>query len=294
VQRNLKNTCGAGRGLLFGLCGLTMLAGLRVSPALADSDRPIIEHRSAAVTQLQAAPQAGQGIKIAEPATPAKKTRAAARRKIDPAPASPEALPQAEHARLDADKPAAGAKKAQAGKRKAADKGGQYFVEFRSRYALSYGHTFLVHGRLNAKGEVAQLTPEFVAGLHPAGAGSELWTVGHVVFVPSETGPSDGDLEEEYVSARYRVLLSEADYRVVAAHIRNKQKNSPLWHAVFLNCNAWVGQIAQFMGLKAPANSMLYPADYINNLKEINGGQQHVALSAAASSSGAESYMTDR
>ena len=29
---------------------------------------------------------------------------------------------------------------------------GRYFVEFRSRYALSYGHTFLEHGRLNDKG----------------------------------------------------------------------------------------------------------------------------------------------
>src|SRR3954470_569712 len=86
----------------------------------------------------------------------------------------------------------------------------RYFVEFRSRYALSYGHTFLVHGRLNAKGEVAQLTPELVAGLHPKGEGPQLWTVGHVMPVPSETGPSDGDLEEEYVSARFRVLLSEA------------------------------------------------------------------------------------
>jgi hypothetical protein len=47
------------------------------------------------------------------------------------------------------------------------------------------------------------------------------------------------------------------------------------------------------MGLKAPANSMMYPADYINNLKQINGGQQHVVLNAAAPRA-AESYMTER
>src|SRR5687767_5467638 len=40
---------------------------------------------------------------------------------------------------------------------------GRYFVEFRSRYALSYGHTFLVHGRLNEKGEVGELTDKNVA-----------------------------------------------------------------------------------------------------------------------------------
>jgi hypothetical protein len=286
VQHNPKNS--RSLGLLFA-CGLSIAAGLNISSALADSERPIIEHYAAAPAPVQTAPALAQDL---DGNKPAKKARAASKRKSETAPAGADALPAAEHARLDADKPALGAKKAQAGKRNAADKGGQYFVEFRSRYALSYGHTFLVHGRLNAKGEVAQLTPEFVAGLHPAGAGSELWTIGHVVFVPAETGPSDGDLEEEYVSARYRVILSEADYRVVAAHIRNKQKNSPMWHAVFLNCNAWVGQIAQFMGLKAPANSMLYPADYINNLKEINGGQQHVVLNTAAASS--DNYMTNR
>jgi hypothetical protein len=239
-------------GRLFGL--LLGLCGLAISPARAeDSDRPI-------------PPSAAAQVQV-------------------PA--------QAEHAQLPADEPARRGKAQAAGKRKTAERSsaGQYFVEFRSRYALSYGHTFLVHGRLGPKGEV-KLTPETVAGLHPAGAGPQLWTVGHVMFVPSETGPSDGDLEEEYVSARYRVLLSEAEYRTIAAHIRQKQKSSPMWHAVFYNCNAWVGEIARFMGLKAPANSTLYPADYINNLKEINGGQQHAALGAPASSP--ESYATNR
>ena len=41
----------------------------------------------------------------------------------------------------------------------------RYFVEFRSRYALSYGHTYVVFGRLNEAGRAAN--PE-VAGLHPA------------------------------------------------------------------------------------------------------------------------------
>jgi len=254
VQHNLKNRCAL--GLLFGWCGLAISAGLQVSPAGAqDYDRPIIEY---------------------------------------PAPPHFQVSPEAEHARLEADKPAPRGKIKQTARGKSADKGaGQYFVEFRSRYALSYGHTFLVHGRLNAKGEVAQLTPEYVAGLHPRGEGPELWTVGHVMPVPSETGPSDGDLEEEYVSARFRILLSEAEYRSIAAHIRHKQKNSPTWHAVFNNCNAWVGEIAEFMGLKAPSNNLLYPADYINNMREINGGQNGVRLSAV-SPTGNERYATGR
>lgn len=145
-----------------------------------------------------------------------------------------------------------------------------YFVEFRSRYALSYGHTFLVHGRLNARGEIGQVTADQVAGLHPAGDGPQLWSVGHVVPVPAETGPSDGDLEDQYISNRFRVLMDEAQYRRISAYIKRKQRTATMWHAVMNNCNRWVGEVATFMGMKAPDNTLLYPADYISNLRSLN------------------------
>jgi hypothetical protein len=170
--------------------------------------------------------------------------------------------------------------------RKAAPKdAGQYFVEFRARYALSYGHTFLVHGRLNAKGQVGELSAKNVAGFHPAGDGPELWTVGHLMPVPAETGPSDGDLEEEYVSARYRVLVSEGEYRRVAAYIKSKQASSTPWHAVLYNCNAWIGDVARFMGLKAPDSHWLLPADYINAMRRLNTEQQVAEKPPGAESS---------
>lgn len=147
---------------------------------------------------------------------------------------------------------------------------GLYFVEFRSRYALSYGHTFLVHGRLNARGEVGQVTAEQVAGLHPAGEGPQLWSMGHVVPVPAETGPSDGDMEDQYISNRFRVVMDEAQYRRVYAYIKRKQRTSTMWHAVMNNCNRWVGEVATYMGLKAPDNTLLYPAEYISALRNIN------------------------
>ena len=100
--------------------------------------------------------------------------------------------------------------------------------------------------------------------------------IGHVVPVPSTTGPGDGDLEDQYVSARFRVMMSEPDYRRVVAHIRDRQKNSTLWHAALYNCNAWVGDIARFMGLKAPTNTWQFPAEYINEMARLNT-QQDVA-----------------
>jgi len=146
----------------------------------------------------------------------------------------------------------------------------QYFVEFRSRYALSYGHTFLVHGRLNARGEVGPVTADQVAGLHPAGEGPQLWSVGHVVPVPAETGASDGDTEDQYISNRFRVLLDEAQYRRVLAYIKRKQRTATMWHAVLYNCNRWVGEVATFMGMSAPENTLLYPSDYISSLRSLN------------------------
>lgn len=155
-----------------------------------------------------------------------------------------------------------------------------YFIEFRSRYALSYGHAFVVFGRLNSGGKVGRIVPSMVAGLHPAGEGPELWTVGHVVPVPSETGASDGDTEAEYVSARWQVRLTRAEYDRVVAFIRQHQKESTTWHAAFYNCNAWVGDVARFMGFEAPFH-WLKPQDYITRMKELNDGKRPFAHGAA-------------
>lgn len=160
-------------------------------------------------------------------------------------------------------KPAASAPAAKSAKR--------YFVEFRSRSALSYGHTFLVHGKLNGAGQVGQVKAEQVAGLGPISESPVPWMIGHIVPVISETGFSDGDIEDEYITARYRVLLTEPEYAKISAFIKQHQRNSPLWHAVLYNCNAWVGDVAKFMGLKTPTSTLLYPEDYITALAQANG-----------------------
>jgi len=135
-----------------------------------------------------------------------------------------------------------------------------------------------VHGRLNARGGIASSE---VAGLHPAGDDPTPWLIGHVIPVPSETGASDGDLDEKYVSARYRVVLSEPEYRRVAAYIKELQANSPAWHAIAYNCNAFVADIARYMGLKTPSSTLLYPADFINELRTLNTASANQAATLA-------------
>lgn len=74
-----------------------------------------------------------------------------------------------------------------------------YALEFRARNAQSYGHTFSIHGRVSAQGKF--ISPQ-VSGLHPATESPLPWMIGHVVAVPSETGASDGDMEDQYEAGR--------------------------------------------------------------------------------------------
>jgi hypothetical protein len=151
--------------------------------------------------------------------------------------------------------------------------GKPFYIEFRSRSAQSYGHTFSIYGRLNG-GKIASKT---VAGLHPVSESPLPWMIGHFVLVPSETGASDGDTEDQYVTARFRVTLSQDEYKKVTGYIKGLQQKSPVWHAVLYNCNAFVGDIARFMGLETPSSTMLMPAEYINELRTMNISRTNLA-----------------
>jgi hypothetical protein len=149
---------------------------------------------------------------------------------------------------------------------------GAYYIEFRSRFAWDYGHTYLVHGRV---GEAP--TKASVAGLSPVGDDATAWVIGHYVPVPAETGWTDGDLEDKYVTARYRVLMSKEQYDRTLAYIRELQGRSHTWSAELYNCNAFVADVAHFMGLRTPASTLIYPKVFVNNLRKINTGHPEAA-----------------
>jgi hypothetical protein len=147
---------------------------------------------------------------------------------------------------------------------------GPYYVDFRARTAASYGHAFIWFGKSSEKAVE-------VAGLHPAG--DEVpYMLGHLIWVPSETGASYGDLDVDYLTASYRVYLSAADAEKVFAFIKHLQATSPLWNAETTNCTAFIGRIATFMGMKVPFH-LKKPEEYVNELRELNGGRQTVQLS---------------
>jgi hypothetical protein len=148
---------------------------------------------------------------------------------------------------------------------------GPYYVDFRARTAASWGHAFVWYGKTSER-EVE------VAGLTPAGD-TLAYVLGYVLWVPSETGASYGDLDPQYLTANYRVYLNEPDAKRVFAYIKKLQASSPVWNAETSNCTSFIGSIADFMGLKAPVRWQR-PEEYVNNLKAMNGGRQIVQLSS--------------
>ncbi|MBR0695454.1 hypothetical protein [Bradyrhizobium lablabi] len=155
--------------------------------------------------------------------------------------------------------------------RRSASVKGPYYVDFRARTAASYGHAFVWYGKTSER----QVE---VAGLHPAGD-TVPYVLGHLMFVPSETGASYGDLDVQYLTASYRVYLSEADAKKVFAHIKHLQATSPVWNAETTNCTAFIGRIASFMGLKTPFH-LMKPEEYVNQLRALNGGRQTAQLAS--------------
>ena len=148
---------------------------------------------------------------------------------------------------------------------------GPYYVDFRARTAASWGHAFVWFGKTSER-EIE------VAGLTPAGD-NVAYVLGHLMWVQSETAASYGDLDPQYLTASYRVYLNEPDAKRVFAYIKKLQASSPVWNAETSNCTAFIGSIADFMGLNVPYRWQR-PEDYVNSLKAMNSGRQIIQLSS--------------
>jgi hypothetical protein len=171
----------------------------------------------------------------------------------------------------------------------------RYFVEFRARNAASYGHMYVMYGEANERHEVVRSE---IAGFFPAGDRRDCvncsvyyWTIGHVLPVPSEIGASDGDLEEQYVLARFRVWIDAAQYKRLVAYIKARKANRGPWNAFLNNCVTFGRDVAVFLNVKMPLLASLsptvvtYPQQLVEAMAKANGVyKDQGALRDAASS----------
>jgi hypothetical protein len=157
--------------------------------------------------------------------------------------------------------------------------GKPYFVEFRARNAASWGHTFVLYGKLGSGNSFASYK---VAGLHPAGDSTQ-YSIGIWMPVKAETGASDGDIDEQYLAGKYCVPLTEAEYNKVVPYIKKLQSEHKTWHGAGYNCNSFGMDIAKFVGLDAPNPNMHVPQELIKMLKSSNENRQRGAVGKESS-----------
>lgn len=158
-----------------------------------------------------------------------------------------------------------------------------YFIEFRARNALTYGHTFVVFGPRDRKGGVPTLKggildPKYVeiSGLHPKADSPSVFMAGHVVPVPALTNASDGDFEEAYVTARYRINLTEAEFKQVVKVVQAHKRRGTLWSGPLYACVHYTAAIAHDLGLKG--GGMHLPERWVKNLKQRNGSNPKLSI----------------
>lgn len=141
----------------------------------------------------------------------------------------------------------------------AAASGQPYFVEFRVATIGAYGHSYAAYG----SGSHVKYTD-----LHPMG-NYAVMAIGHVLPVPANT-QWDPDVLKLPVASRYRVSLTAAQYaRLTAAIAKAKANKSPVWNAVTNNCNHFIGELAEAIGLKVPGSFQVSYA-FVPALKELN------------------------
>lgn len=143
-----------------------------------------------------------------------------------------------------------------------------YYIEFRVAQIGTYGHSYVAYGRLNARGQPAETQ---YADLHPTGSYVAM-ALGHLVPVPANT-VWDPDVLKLPVSSSYRRKLNAAEYGRLQAAIKGFRANKqPYWNAVTYNCNNFVADVAQAIGLKTPS-TLLASYIFIPTLKKMNEGQ---------------------
>lgn len=148
-----------------------------------------------------------------------------------------------------------------------------YYIEFRAARIGTYGHTYVVYGKLNARGEPADF---HYTDRHPVG-NYGLMAIGHVLPVPANT-KWDPEVLQLPISSSYRHRLSLSQYQNLLQAIRRAQaEKAPTWNAIGNNCNHYAAGLARAAGLKAPDNLQL-SYDFVPTLRAMNPA--HAAIPA--------------
>ena len=138
---------------------------------------------------------------------------------------------------------------------------GSYFIDFRARPSGYIGHTYIVYGRIDSGGRVAEL--------HYAGLIPEHDPLGGL-FVPIQATVRKYRDDTRFLPTTiYRRQLSAAEYQRVTSTVSRIKATEHHWHAVFQNCNSFAVDVANVLGLARPP-SLLPPSVWVGMLQRLN------------------------
>jgi hypothetical protein len=140
-----------------------------------------------------------------------------------------------------------------------------YFIDFRSRPGYLFGHTFIVYGRLDARGKPFGTR---LAGIYPIDGQAGL-IMGSVLPVRASVRAVHGDFQERPTNI-YRRRLSAAQYARLLHVVRHLRARDREWNLLFKNCNDFAIEVAKSMGMTTPP-SWLMPAAFVAGLRMLNG-----------------------
>jgi hypothetical protein len=167
--------------------------------------------------------------------------------------------------------------------------GGAYYIEFRVAEIGTYGHSYVMYGRLGGNGQPAD---RHYADLHPVGSYA-LMAIGHVLPVPANT-TWDPDVLKLPVAHAYRRKLSATEYQKLLAAVKRANANkNPTWNALTNNCNHYVAALARAIGMNAPDDLKVSYA-FIPSLRTLNEPAQSATATAAHAQSKKKSAPATR
>ena len=141
-----------------------------------------------------------------------------------------------------------------------------YFVDFRSRPAYLFGHSFIVYGRLDARGRPIDTRR---AGIYPIDGQAGL-IMGSVLLPVQASVRGVEDDYKERPSNIYRRRLSAAQYARLLRVVGGLKRSDREWNLLFKNCNDFTIEVAKGMDMTTPP-SWLPPYYFVAGMRILNG-----------------------
>ena len=141
-----------------------------------------------------------------------------------------------------------------------------YFLDFRSRPAYLFGHSFIVYGRIDEHGRAIEAHRE---GIYPTDGQTGLIMGSAILPVSASVRAVHGDYKEQ-ASNSYRRRLTKAQYDHLMRVVRGLRASDREWNLLFKNCNDFSIEVAKAMGLTTPG-SWLPPYYFVDALRLLNG-----------------------